>query len=153
MKRILLLSLLTILAITAKSQTVNGIHYYKMDDSHVSVTVESEWDRENSQMIYHYYEGALTIPSTVEIDSKTYTVTRVDLHDCSNLTSVSLPNTLQEIGEMGFSGCSSLTGVTLPSSLKKIGRFAFQSCDNLQELTIPASVQEIGMNAFCTFSD
>ena len=52
MKRILLLSLLTILAITAKSQTVNGIHYYKMDDSHVSVTVESEWDRENSQMIY-----------------------------------------------------------------------------------------------------
>ena len=124
-----------------------------MDDSHVSVTVESEWDRENSQMIYHYYEGALTIPSTVEIDSKTYTVTRVDLHDCSNLTSVSLPNTLQEIAQMGFSGCSSLTGVTLPSSLKKIGRFAFQSCDNLQELTIPASVQEIGMNAFCTFSD
>lgn len=153
MKRILLLSLLTILAITAKSQTVNGIHYYKMDDSHVSVTVESEWDRENSQMIYHYYEGALTIPSTVEIEGKTYTVTRVDLYGCSELTSVSLPNTLEEIAEAGFSDCSSLTSVTLPSSLKKIGRLAFQSCTNLQELTIPASVQEIGMNAFCTYSD
>ena len=153
MKRILLLSLLTILAITAKSQTVNGIHYYKMDDSHVSVTVESEWDRENSQMIYHYYEGALTIPSTVEIDSKTYTVTRVDLYGCSNLTSVSLPNTLQEIAQSGFTDCSSLTTVALPQSLKKIGQFAFSGCTNLQEITIPASVQEIGMNAFCTLSD
>ncbi len=153
MKRILPLSLLTIIAITAKSQTVNGIHYYKMDDSHVSVTVESEWDSEKSQMIYHYYEGALTIPSTVEIEGKTYTVTRVDLYGCSELTSVSLPNTLEEIAEAGFSDCSSLTSVTLPSSLKKIGRLAFQSCTNLQELTIPASVQEIGMNAFCTYSD
>jgi hypothetical protein len=153
MRRTLLTLLLAILAITAKSQTVNGIYYYKLDDSHVSVVVEEEWDSESGTMISHYYKGALTIPSSVEIDSKTYTVTRVNLYGCSELTSVSLPNTLEEIAESGFSGCSSLTGVTLPSSLKKIGRFAFQSCDNLQELTIPASVQEIGINAFCTFSD
>ena len=143
MKRTLLTLLSAILAITVKGQTVNGICYYKLDDSHVSVVVDNE----------NYYKGDLTIPPSVVIDSKTYTVTRVDLYGCSELTSVSLPNTLQEIAEAGFSDCSSLTTVTLPSSLKKIGRFAFQSCDNLQELTIPASVQEIGMNAFCTFSD
>ena len=104
-------------------------------------------------MIKHYYKGDLTIPSSVVIDGNTYTVTRVDLYGCSELTSVSLPNTLEEIAEAGFSDCSSLTTVTLPSSLKKIGRSAFQSCTNLKELTIPASVQEIGINAFCTFSD
>ena len=153
MKKTLLALLSAILAITAKAQTVNGICYYILDDSHVSVVVDQEWDSESSTMIKHYYKGALTIPSSVDIDGKTYTVTRVDLYGCSELTSVSLPNTLQEIAEAGFSDCSSLTTVTLPSSLKKIGRFAFQSCDNLQELTIPASVQEIGMNAFCTFSD
>ena len=97
MKKFLLSFLSTIIVMTANSQTVNGIHYYKMDDSHVSVTVESEWDSENSKMVYHYYEGALTIPSTVVIDGKTYTVTRVDLYGCANLTSVSLPNTLEEM--------------------------------------------------------
>ena len=153
MKKTLLALLSAILAITAKAQTVNGICYYILDDSHVSVVVDQEWDSESSTMIKHYYKGALTIPSSVDIDGKTYTVTRVDLYGCSELTSVSLPNTLQEIAEAGFSDCSSLTSVTLPSSLKKIGRLAFQSCTNLQELTIPASVQEIGMNAFCTYSD
>ena len=153
MKRTILTLLLAALAITAKSQIVNGICYYQLDGSHVSVVVDQEWDSESQTMIKHYYKGDLTIPSSVEIEDKTYTVTRVDLYGCSELTSVSLPNTLEEIAEAGFSDCSSLTTVTLPSSLKKIGRFAFQSCDNLQELTIPASVQEIGMNAFCTFSD
>jgi hypothetical protein len=153
MKKTILTLLSAILAITVKSQTVNGICYYKLDESHVSVVVDEEWDSESQTMVKHYYKGDLTIPSSVVIDDKTYTVTRVDLYGCSELTSVTLPNTLIEIAEAGFSDCSSLTTVTLPSSLKKIGRFAFQSCDNLQELTIPASVQEIGMNAFCTFSD
>ena len=155
MKRTFIALLLATVVFTmhAEEAVVKGICYYILDDSHVSVVVEEEWDSESGTMISHYYKGALTIPSSVEIDSKTYTVTRVNLYGCSELTSVSLPNTLEEIAESGFSGCSSLTGVTLPSSLKKIGRFAFQSCDNLQELTIPASVQEIGINAFCTFSD
>ena len=153
MKRTLLSLLSAILAITANSQTVNGICYYKLDDSHVSVVVDQELDSQSSTMIKHYYKGDLTIPSSVVIEGNTYTVTRVDLYGCSELTSVSLPNTLEEIAEAGFSDCSSLTTVTLPSSLKKIGRSAFQSCTNLKELTIPTSVQEIGINAFCTFSD
>ena len=153
MKKALLSLLCTILTITAKGQVVNGICYYKLDDSHVSVVVDQEWDSQSSTMIRHDYKGQLSIPPSVVIDNKTYTVTRVDLYGCPELTGISLPNTLEEIAEAGFSDCSSLTHITLPSSLKKIGRFAFQSCDNLQELTIPASVQEIGMNAFCTFSD
>lgn len=155
MKRTFIALLLATVTFTmhAKEAVVNGICYYILDDSHVSVVVQNEWDSQSSTMIKHYYKGALSIPSSVVIDGNTYTVTRVNLYGCSELTSVSLPNTLEEIAEAGFSDCSSLTTVTLPSSLKKIGGFAFQSCDNLQELTIPASVQEIGINAFCTFSD
>ena len=155
MKRTFIALLLATVTFTmhAKEAVVNGICYYILDDSHVSVKVQDEWDSQSSTMIKHYYKGELSIPSSVVIDGNTYTVTRVDLYGCSELTSVSLPNTLEEIAEAGFSDCSSLTTVTLPSSLKKIGGFAFQSCDNLQELTIPASVQEIGINAFCTFSD
>lgn len=139
---------LVVLASKATNFTVNGIYYYTIDDQRAAVSVQSEWDAVNSKMIYHYYTGSLTIPSTVTYNEKTYKVTRVDLYGCSELTSVSLPSTLEEIAECGFGDCSQLTQITLPESLKKIGGFAFQSCDNIKEITIPASVREIGQDAF-----
>lgn len=139
---------LVVLASKATNFTVNGIYYYTIDDQRAAVSVQSEWDAVNSKMIYNYYTGSLTIPSTVTYNEKTYKVTRVDLYGCSELTSVSLPSTLEEIAECGFGDCSQLTQITLPESLKKIGGFAFQSCDNIKEITIPASVREIGQDAF-----
>ena len=150
MKKLLVSLVLSFFVLVSKaaSFTVDGIHYYTIDDERAAVNVESQWDSENSQMIYHYYTGSLTIPSTVTYQEKTYKVTRVDLWGCSELTSISLPPTLEEIQEGGFADCSQLTQITLPESLKKIGGFAFQSCDNIKEITIPASVQEIGQDAF-----
>ncbi|MBP5691925.1 MAG: leucine-rich repeat domain-containing protein [Bacteroidaceae bacterium] len=150
MRKLLLSLVLCFIALASKaiSFTVNGIHYYTIDDERVSVSVDSEWDTANNKMIYHYYTGSLTIPSTVTYDEKTYKVTSVYLWGCSDLTSIKLPGTLEEIAEGGFADCSQLTQITLPESLKKIGGFAFQSCDNLKEITIPASVREIGREAF-----
>ena len=150
MKKLLVSLVFCFVALASKALnfTVNGIYYYTIDDERVGVNVESQWDAVNSKMDYNYYTGNLTIPSTVTYNEKTYKVTRVYLWGCSELTSLSLPSTLEEIAEGGFADCSGLTQIILPDSLKKIGRFAFQGCNNIKEITIPKSVREIGQDAF-----
>ena len=66
----------------------------------------------------------------------------------SNLTSVTIPSSVTNIGTWAFSGCSSLTKVTIPSAVDSIGYEAFRGCESLTSLTIPTSVNYIGNNAF-----
>ena len=44
---------------------------------------------------------------------------------CSNILSVTLPNTLTSIGERAFAGCSGLTSLNIPESVESIGDRAF----------------------------
>ena len=71
---------------------------------------------------------------------------------CSTLTSLTLPSSLQSIGNRAFSSCSSLTSLTLPSSLQSIGDSAFEDCISLSSLTFSSTLQSIGYWAFrgCT---
>ena len=68
--------------------------------------------------------------------------------DCISLTSLSLPSSLQSIGDSAFEDCISLTSLTLPSSLQSIGDWAFKNCNSLTSLTLPSSLQSIGDSAF-----
>ncbi|MBE6565866.1 MAG: leucine-rich repeat domain-containing protein [Ruminococcaceae bacterium] len=65
---------------------------------------------------------------------------------CEQLNSITLPETVTEIGEYAFRG-SSLVSITLPEGLLVIGDTAFSDCDSLKEITIPASAK-IGKRAF-----
>ena len=152
MKQFLVSLVLSFIVLASKAArfTIDGICYYTIDDERVGITVDYDMDMKTYQVTYHYYTGNLTIPSTVTYNEKTYKVTRVSLDGSEDLTSVSLPSTLEEIAENGFNGCYKLTEITLPESLKIIGRNAFSYCSGIKEITIPASVQEIGMGAFST---
>ena len=68
--------------------------------------------------------------------------------DCVKLISVPLPKKLKEIRASLFAGCSSLTEIVIPGKVKTIGRNAFSRCENLESVTIPASVEEIDKWAF-----
>lgn len=70
--------------------------------------------------------------------------------DCDNLTTVSLPASLTEIGDDSFKGCDKLTTVTIaePSNLTTIGESAFDFDTSLTTINIPASVTTIGSGAF-----
>ena len=48
--------------------------------------------------------------------------------DCSNLTSITIPNSVTSIGEFAFPDCSNLTSITIPNSVTSIGEFAFYDC-------------------------
>ena len=67
---------------------------------------------------------------------------------CSNLTSVTIPNSVTSIGNSAFYYCSNLTSVTIPSSVTSIGGYAFQRCSSLTSVTIGNSVTTIGYSAF-----
>ncbi len=68
--------------------------------------------------------------------------------DCRSLTSVTIPNSVTEIGGGAFESCRSLTSVTIPNSVTKIGDYTFSDCRELTSVTIPNSVTKIGDSAF-----
>ena len=67
---------------------------------------------------------------------------------CTSLTSVTIPNSVTEIGWRAFEGCTSLTSVTIPNSVTWIASQAFDGCESLTSVTIPNSVTSIGWEAF-----
>lgn len=67
---------------------------------------------------------------------------------CTGLTSIVVPDSVTSIGAAAFGGCTGLTSVTIPDSVTNIGDYTFAGCMNLASVTIPASVAEISGNAF-----
>ena len=67
---------------------------------------------------------------------------------CSDLTSVTIPDSVTSIGESAFSNCENLTTAIIPDSVTSIGDRAFISCSDLTSVTIPDSVTSIGEGAF-----
>ncbi len=67
--------------------------------------------------------------------------------ECSNLTSITISNTVTDIQDRAFYGCSKLTEIELPANLTTMGNFAF-CLSGLENIVIPEKVQGIGRGAF-----
>ena len=52
------------------------------------------------------------------------------------LTSVTLPQSLQIIGQNAFHACSRLASITIPSGVTTIGNYAFFNCSALTSMTV-----------------
>lgn len=68
--------------------------------------------------------------------------------NCTGLTSVILPPTLQAIGEDAFRGCTALRGIEIPESVMVIGENAFNGCTALEAVCCYDELQSIGSGAF-----
>lgn len=66
----------------------------------------------------------------------------------SRTESVSIPNSVEKIGESAFYNCSSLTSITIPKGVTSIGKHVFFGCSGLTSITIPEGVTSIGSSAF-----
>ena len=71
-----------------------------------------------------------------------------ELINCTNLTSVIIPNTIKTIGVGAFYSCTDLINVAIPNSVTNIGVYAFKDCTSLQSISIPNSVTTIDDLAF-----
>ena len=97
-----------------------------------------------------YYSGAdaeVEVPST--IDEKTVTSIGEYAFSNPNLTKVTLPSTITNIGINAFRQCEKLESINLPEGLLTIGEYAFHGCEKLETADIPSTVTSIGDGAFC----
>ena len=69
-------------------------------------------------------------------------------YQCNHLPSVTIPSTVTSIGNSAFNYCVSLTSVTIPEGVTSIGESAFTWCEGLTSVTIPSTVTNIGGHAF-----
>ncbi len=93
------------------------------------------------------FEYCSNITSVTIPDSVT-SISQFAFLNCKNLTEVTIPYSVTSIDDWAFSGCSSLASITILNSVTYIGDAAFYSCASLTSITIPNSVTEIGDSAF-----
>ncbi len=85
---------------------------------------------------------SVTLPKSLEgISSKAFV-------GCNNLSEVIFKGAPEYISNDAFNGCNGLTEIVLPDGVKRIGVGAFSACRNLQKIVIPDSVTSIGQWAF-----
>lgn len=64
----------------------------------------------------------------------------------SKVRTVTMPNTITEIGVEAFFSCNRLENITFSNTLKKIDSNAFWGCDTITEIVLPDSLEEFGKN-------
>ena len=122
----------------------DGIWYNGTSDSTVEVS-----------RIGYDFAGAVIIPSSVQYNGVTYSVTSIRdnaFQYRTGLTSIEIPNSVTSIGYAAFRGCTGITSIEIPNSVTSIDRWTFAGCTGLTSIEIPNSVTSIGYAAFqgCT---
>ena len=82
--------------------------------------------------------GDITIPDSVE------SIGQSAFYGLNSLVSVTIPNSVTSIGVDSFFKCTGLTSVTIPSSVTSISWWAFSGCSGLTEVTfVGKTIEEV----------
>lgn len=84
---------------------------------------------------------------TVAIDDNIKRIPNYLFAKCYTLSSLTLPDAVESIGDYAFSGCG-FSSLYLPDSVNSIGDYAFSSCYNLQDIRFGNSINHIGKYVF-----
>lgn len=145
-KRLLLIFVQSILLTTNALADVwcttdDGLKY-TIDLANIAATLTNNSD--------NAYTGDIVIPAKVTYNGKNYPVKALS-EKCfyqSTITSVSIPNSVEEIGNYCFSGCASLEAIDFPSSVKTLGDYCFQNCSSLASISLPNTITKLGKYCF-----
>ena len=80
------------------------------------------------------YSGDIVIPETVTHGEETLRVTNIGneaFYNCLDLTSITLPNSIENIGFRAISGCPQLNVIYIPAGMTQINSYAFADNANL----------------------
>ena len=131
-----LLFILLALVLTGASQAsaydfyTGGIYYGIGSGANVEV---------QNKGTFNTYSGNVTIPSSVTYGGNTYNVVGIGYQafkNCTNLTGVTLPNSLTMLLNEAFRGCTKLTTIVIPSGVTAIYNNVFQDCTGLTSIYV-----------------
>ena len=99
-----------------------------------------------------YTDSKLVIPAT---SPEGWRVTEIGNHafyECTNVTSIVIPDSVTVIRGYAFAGCTGLESVEIPDNVKTVEYFAFSDCTGLTDVTFGSGVESIGRAALlgCT---
>ena len=139
-----------LMAVTLQAQNAvehNGI-WYLLDDEALTAKVSFQgW----SPDAHKEYSGHVAVPAKITYNDKTYDVVTIDsgaFEGNDGLTSVTLPESIKEIGWSSFENCTGLTSIELPNSLEIIKFDAFNGCTGLKSIMFGTGLKTIYATAF-----
>lgn len=108
-----------------------------------AATSASDFKLEGTTLVkYRGTETNVSVPNTVEV------IGEDAFAGNTHIELVVLPDSVKEIEAYAFWGCENLDCVVLGGGLTEIGDFVFANCKGLKQMTIPSTVRSIGMQAF-----
>lgn len=137
----------TNLTSVAIPQGVNKIDYmaFANTPSLEAVYLSTTFDEIGELAFYNSGISNISIPSANVIGCNAF-------EDCKNLKSIKLPNNLKSVYIGAFSGCTNLETVTFPETLTCIGSESFENCESLKSVILPNNLDTLNPEAFkgCT---
>lgn len=152
-------------AMAQKTVTIDGIKYH-IENGEATIAVQDET-----------LSGDIVIPESISYDENNYSVVRatngafqntditgITLPNsitslgnscfklCNKLTSVKLPDNITSLGDETFMTCRKLSVIELPKKLISLGQYCFMNC-NITKLTLPNSITTIGQGCFYSCSN
>ena len=141
MKQIVLLLMMCFPTLLWGNEVVqNGISYSIDEEKETAEAVG--YDRSSSYV---------TIPSTITVAGKSYTVVSIGekaFWNNDKLQSVTIEDGVLDIKMGAFYACRYLRSVKLPATLKSVGLWAFWKSQSLSSIYIPASLTDLNAQAF-----
>ncbi len=116
-------------------------------DKVISVEMEMCEDDPISALYMTMFNGCTNMKSITIPDSVTY-IEPGSFQRCSALESITIPDSVTNIGNDVFMFCNNLREVRLPSGMTSIPEGMFSNCGSLADITIPDGVTSIGAWAF-----
>ena len=138
------ISLSNIPAEIAKLGSINRLPYVLCKDI-VEVTEE---DLTGVTSIGNYAFANCTNLISVTIPNSVASIGTNVFRKCTNLTNVVMSNSIRSMGFGTFFECYNLTNATIPDSVTSMDNSVFYHCYNLKNIIIPDNVTNIGSSVF-----
>ena len=106
---------------------------FKHEDSYYYI------NGDDAIMSYSLAKGSMEVPCSIN-NGGTYpivAISRKAFFENDDITQVTLPSSLERIGEYAFYKCKNLKEISLPATVKTIEPFTFCDCTSLTDVTAP----------------